>query len=79
MTLVKTDVRDRAKVRANEEARAKRAFETLGELAERHLSDQQVSELFALKALLILAIRNQHLSEYARKRVERGVEGIEGY
>lgn len=66
-----TDVRERAKLRVNEENRAKRAFDSLEALVSKHLSDQRVSELNALEALLLHAIRNQHLIEPIRERKDK--------
>lgn len=65
--MAKTEVRERAKLRLNEENRAKRAFESLNELAEKHLDGARVAELHALAALLIHTIRNQHLLEPIRE------------
>lgn len=67
MPMAKTEVRERAKLRLNEENRAKRAFDTIYELAEKHLDDARLAELHGIKALLIHTIRNQHLLEPIRE------------
>ena len=71
MPLVRTDVRERARLRLNEENRAKRAFDTIYELAARHLAESKVMELQALRALLLHAIRNQHVTFNASVRPHR--------
>jgi hypothetical protein len=78
MALAKTDVRERARLRLNEEGRANRAFESLNELVEKHLTESKAAELYALKQLLLHAIRNQHLMEPIKER-RKGLEGVEGY
>lgn len=74
--MAKTEVRERAKLRLNEEGRAKRAFDSLEELAERHLEAGRVAELHALRALLIHTIRNQHLLEPIREA--KGKDYLQG-
>lgn len=78
MPLAKTDVRERARLRLNEEGRVNRAFESLNALVEKHLDASKAAELYALKMLLLHAIRNQHLMEPI-KEARKGIEGIEGY
>lgn len=69
MPMAKTDARERAKLRANEERRALHAANTLVELMKHHnLEDRDVSELHAISLRLVGAIRSQHCKD---ERLER--------
>lgn len=63
----KTPIQERAALRANEERRAKHAFDTLNELAGRHLTERDQYELYSIYHRLETVIRNQHITDEAFK------------
>lgn len=70
------DIKERAKLRASEERRAKHAYETLKELAVKHnLDEVDTHELYSLYFRLVNLIKNQHIrdADYARHKMQRVV------
>lgn len=64
MPTVKTPVRERAKLRANEERKVLHAKAVLMQLLEKHDRDgRDAFELNLLCSRLIVAIKNQHISD----------------
>lgn len=73
----KTEVQQRAAVRANEQRRVEHAIEVLRELVERHATDPidmelDLQELHMLKVQLLHKIKHQHIkdADYAKFKLK---------
>lgn len=80
MPLAKTDTRERAKIRLNEERRVKHAHAVLKELMLRHhIDERDIQELFTLMLRLTTAIQNQHIRDERGVKLKAKFQGLEGY
>lgn len=82
---VKTEVQQRAALRANEQRRAEHAFEVLKELVTKHGDDPismelDLQDLHLLKVQLLHKIKNQHIKDerYAKYKATQARLNTEG-
>ena len=76
-------LKERAKLRANEERRLDHAYKTFVELMIAHKQNERdIADLYSMHARLVTAIKNQHIKDTsyaAYKSAQIDTETIQGY
>lgn len=76
-TPARTEIQQRARLRANEEKRALHAFEVLRELMTRHIREERdLFELHRLQVVLVHAIKNQHVTHMLKAKEQARMPGL---